>query len=84
MILNGKSLQQCQVNAVAPKGFIFCPSLVLYINDLSPNIICNISINDDSNDLYSEYEQALSMLHQLDLVSGLKSDFIDTVNWSRK
>ena len=84
MILNGKSLQQCQVNAVAPKGLIFCPSLVLYINDLSPNIICNISINDDSSDLYSEYEQALSMLHQLDLVSGLKSDLIDTMNWSRK
>ena len=84
MILNGKPLQQCPVNAIAPKGFNFGPSLFLYINDLSLNIIRNISINDDSNDLYSERDQAFDRLHQLDLVSDLKSDFTDTVDWSRK
>ena len=50
-------LQRCPVNADAPKGFDFGPSLFLNINDASLSIIRNTSINDDNNALYSKYDR---------------------------
>ena len=53
VVLDGKSSQEYPVNAGAPQGSILGPTLfLLYINDLSDNVICNIAIYaDDTNDL---------------------------------
>ena len=42
-------LQQCPVNADAPKGSYFGPSCFLNTNGLFLNIIHNTSINHDNN-----------------------------------
>ena len=77
-------MQQFPVNADAPKGFIFGLSHFLYINNLSVNIIQNTSTNDKSSALYSKFVGAFDKLHKIELVFDLKSDFIDTMDWSRK
>ena len=51
MVLDGKSLQKCPVNAAVPQRFILGPTLLLlYIKDLRDDVVCNIAICAD--DIY--------------------------------
>ena len=51
VVLDGKSLQKCPVNAAVPQRFILGPTLLLlYINDLRDDVVCNIAIYAD--DIY--------------------------------
>ena len=55
--------------------------LLLYINELLDNVICNITIYaDDSSTLYSRCDQASDLWQQLQLTSELESELLDTVD----
>ena len=59
MVLDGKPLQEYQVNATVPEGFILGVTLfLLYINGLSDDVIYNITIYANDTTLYSKCEQA--------------------------
>ena len=53
---------------------------LLYINDLPDHVIYNITIYADKTTLYSKYDPASGLWQQLDLVSELESDLLDTVH----
>ena len=56
MVLEGKSSQEYPVNAGVPQGSIFSPTLfLLYINDLTDDVVCNIAIYADDTTLYSRW-----------------------------
>ena len=75
MVLNGKSSQEYAVNAGVPQEPIQGPTLfLLYINDLSDDIICNIAIYANDTTLYSKCDQVTDDLWQQ----------LDTVDWRRK
>ena len=58
-VLDGKSSQEYPVNAGVSQGSILGPALfLLYINDLSDNVICDIAIHADDTTLYSKCDQA--------------------------
>ena len=55
VVLDGKSLQEYPVCVGVPHCFIPCPSLsLLYINDLTDDVICNIAIYADDSTLCSK------------------------------
>ena len=56
----------------------FPTSLILYINDLPDNVICNIAIYADDTTLYSKHNQASDLRQQLELAFDLESDLRDT------
>ena len=59
VVLDGKSQQEYPVNAGVPQSFILCPPLsVLYINDLTDYVICDIVIYADYTTLYSKCHEA--------------------------
>ena len=82
MVLNEKSSPEYLVNAGVPQGSILGPTIfLLYINDLSDDVICDIAIYADDTTLYSNCDQASDLWQQLELASELESDLRDTVDW---
>ena len=85
VVLNGKSSQECPVNAGVPKVSILGATLfLLYINDLPDCVICNIDIYADDTTLYSKCDQVSDLWQQLELASELESDSRDIVDRDRK
>ena len=66
--------------ALKPPFFL----VLLYINDLPNDVICNILIYADDTTLYSKCEQASDLLQQLELASELNSDLRDIVDLGTK
>ena len=72
VVLNGKSSQEYSVNALVLQGTILGPTLfLLYINDLTDDVICDIAICADDTTLYSKFDQASDLWQQLELASEL-------------
>ena len=85
VVLNGKPSQEYPLNAGVPQRSILGLSLfLLYINDLSDDVICNITIYAEDTILYSNCDQAPDLWQQLELDSELKSDLRDSVDWGKK
>ena len=59
MVQDGKSSQEYPINARVPRGSILGLALfLLYINDLSDYVICDIAIYADDTALCSKCDQA--------------------------
>ena len=70
-----KSSQEYLVNTRVPQGTILGPTLLLlYINDLPDDVICNLAIYADDTILYSKCDQASDLWQQVELASELESD----------
>ena len=66
VVLDGKFSQEYLVSAGVPQGSIIGPTLfLLYINDLSDNVVCDIAIYADDTTLYSKCDQASDLWQQL-------------------
>ena len=84
MVLDGKSLQECSVNAGVPQGSILGPTLfLLYINEL-PDAICNIFTYVDDTIHSLILIRHLIGGNNLELPSELDSDLQESVDWRRK
>ena len=84
VVLDEICSQEYSFNVGAPQGYVLGPALLLlYINDLSGDVICNIPIYTDDITLYSKCDQASDLWQQLELASELDSDLRDTVYWGR-
>ena len=71
MVLDGKSSQECAVNAGVPTLFL------LYI-------ICDIAIYADDTTLYSKCDQTCNVWQQHEFASELESNLRGTVDWGKK
>ena len=73
MVLDGKSSQEYPVNMRVPQSSILGPTLfILYINDLTDDVICDIAICADDTTLYSKCNQTSDLWQQLELASDLR------------
>ena len=77
VVLDGNFLQEYPVNAGVPQGSS-STHLLLYINGLPDEVICNIAISADDTTLYSKFDQASDLWQQVELASELESDLKDT------
>ena len=85
VVLDGTFSQEYPVNPGDPQGSILGPTLfLLYIIDLSDNVICDIAIHAYDIALYSKCDQASDLWQQFELASELESDLQDTVDWGKK
>ena len=83
VVLDGKSWQEYPVNVGVPQRSILGLTLfLLYINDLTGDVICNIAIYTDDITLFSKSDQASDLLQQLELASELESDLQGTCVWT--
>ena len=74
-----------KVNAGVPQGSILGPTLLLlYINDLPDDVICDIAIYADDTTVYSKCDWASDLWQQIELASELESYLRDTVHWGKK
>ena len=84
MVLCWKSPQEYLFNAGIPQDSILGLAMfLLYINDFSDDVICNIAIYADET-LYSRCDQSFDLWQQLDTAAELEPDLGDTVDWGRK
>ena len=59
VVLNEKSSQEYPINAGVPQGSILGPTLLLlYINDLPDDVVCDITLYADDTFLYSKCDLA--------------------------
>ena len=66
VVLDGKSSKEYPVNAGVPQGSTLGPTLfLLYINDFSDDVICDIAIYAGDTTLYSKCNQASDLWQQL-------------------
>ena len=78
MVLDGKSSHEYPVKSGVHQGSILGPTLfLLYINDLSNDVICDIAIYADDTTLYSKCDQASGQWQQLELALKLEADLRD-------
>ena len=83
-VLDGKSSQEYPVNAGVPHSSVLGPTLfLLYINDLTDNVISNIAIYADDTTLYSKCDQTSDLWQQLELASELEFDLRGTMVWGK-
>ena len=67
------------------QGAICGPTLfLLYINDLSDDVVCDNAIYADDTTVYSKCDQASDLWQQFEYASELESDLRDTVDWGKK
>ena len=84
MVLDGKCSQDYLVNSRVSQGsFLSSTLLLLYINNLPDDLICNIAIYADDTTLNSKCSQASDLWRQLELASEVESDLGDTVDWGK-
>ena len=85
VVLDEKYSQEYPVNADVPQEPFLGPTLfLLYLNDLSDDVTCNIDVCGDDTVLYSKCDQAFDLRQQPELASELESDLQDTVDWGKK
>ena len=76
VVLDGKSSQECSVNAGVPEAPFLCPTL--FNSDIPDNVVCNIVIYTKHTRL--KYGQASDLLQQVDSAFELEFDLRDTVD----
>ena len=75
----GNFSQEYLVDAGVSQGSIICPTFfLLYINDLSDDVICNIAIFAGDITLNTKWDQTSDLWQQLELAFELKSDLRNT------
>ena len=78
LVLNGKYSQKYPINAGIPQSSLGPKIFLQYINNLSDDVICNISVYADYTTLYSKYDQVSYLWKQLEFAAEPESDLRHT------